>query len=355
MTVATKKRATIKDVAREAGMSLGTVSGVLNGDAKFTEPTRRKVWEAANGLGYRPNAQAQNLRSGGEQAKRQKSGIILHITHLGGDSPVGCDYESARSTLLAWEAGKLGLYPLTYWYHRLKGFQCPPVINGHVDGAIVGTPHLQVVETLRELLPMVLMDVPFSPETADVPMVNTDWRQGFMRLFARLRELGHKRVGTLCAADPGEGRFNELVVFEALLAAAKANGVEIHPECRPVVKVSPETHDQVMAEIAAHFAAHVRAGDVSAVVCPNHSYSDSFLQLFPKLGLRTPEDVFLASAYTSFGERKQLVCAVGHDWPGLVKTSLEVLKNLIDGNPPYCREFLVRPEFHPGTMRGGVL
>ena len=354
MMVAAKRRATIKDVAREAGLSLGTVSGVLNGDAKFTEPTRRKVWDAANSLGYRPDPQARNLRAGGERAERRKSGIILHVTHLAGDSPVGCEYESARSTLLAWEAGKLGLYPLTYWYHKLKGFQCPPVINGHVDGAVVGTPHLEVVETLRELLPLVLMDVPFSPETADVPMVNTDWRQGLMQLFARLRELGHRRVGTLCAADPGEGLFNELVIFDALLAAAKANGVEIAPECRPVVNVLPETHERVMAEVAPHFAAHVKAGDISAVVCPCHSYSDSFLRLFPELGLRVPEDVSLAGVHTSFGVREQPVCAVIHDWPGLVKTSLEVLKNLIDGKPSHCREFLVSPGFQQGMTLGGV-
>lgn len=352
MAAATGRRVTIKDVAREAGLSLGTVSGALNGDSKFSESTRRKVWDAAKSLNYRPNIQAQGLRSGGGPHKRQKTGIIIHISHLGGDSPVGNQYESARSTLIAWEAEKQGMYPLSYWYRHLKGFQCPPVINGHVDGALVGTPHIEVVETLRGMLPMVLMDVPFSPEMADVPVVNTDWRHGFMTLFARLRELGHKRIGTIHAEDPGDGLFNEFVIFDSLLAAAKASGVVIHPECQPVVKVTPETHDKVMAEVAPIFAACVKSGDISAIVCPCHSYAENLLALLPALGVRIPKDVSIASTYTSVGEKEQAFCCLRHDWSGLVKTSLEALKKLIDGKPLYCREFLVSPIYNHGGTAG---
>ena len=55
---------TIKDIAREAGVSHGTVSNVLNKTGKVSIEKIRLVEEAAKRLGYVPNAQAQALRQG---------------------------------------------------------------------------------------------------------------------------------------------------------------------------------------------------------------------------------------------------------------------------------------------------
>lgn len=55
---------TIKDVARLAGVSPATVSLVLSNKGQVAEETRRKVLEAAEKLGYRPNILARNLIKG---------------------------------------------------------------------------------------------------------------------------------------------------------------------------------------------------------------------------------------------------------------------------------------------------
>lgn len=55
------KRVTIYDVAEEAGVSLATVSRVINGSNAVKEPTKIKVKSAIEKLGYRPNAVAQGL------------------------------------------------------------------------------------------------------------------------------------------------------------------------------------------------------------------------------------------------------------------------------------------------------
>jgi LacI family transcriptional regulator len=55
------KRVTIYDVAKEAGVSLATVSRVINGSTVVKEPTRQRVQEAIEKLGYKPNAIAQGL------------------------------------------------------------------------------------------------------------------------------------------------------------------------------------------------------------------------------------------------------------------------------------------------------
>lgn len=55
------KRVTIYDVAKEAGVSLATVSRVINGSTVVKGPTREKVQAAVDKLGYKPNAIAQGL------------------------------------------------------------------------------------------------------------------------------------------------------------------------------------------------------------------------------------------------------------------------------------------------------
>ena len=52
---------TIKDVAKEAGVSIATVSKVINGKPSISEPTRQRVIEVIKRLNYHPNAQASNF------------------------------------------------------------------------------------------------------------------------------------------------------------------------------------------------------------------------------------------------------------------------------------------------------
>lgn len=55
---------TIEDVAREASVSVATVSRVLNGNSRVSETTARRVSEVIERLGYIPNPSARNLRKG---------------------------------------------------------------------------------------------------------------------------------------------------------------------------------------------------------------------------------------------------------------------------------------------------
>ena len=56
-----KKKVTIYSVAHEAGVSLATVSRVINDSSLVKEETKKKVEDAIVRLGYRPNAVAQGL------------------------------------------------------------------------------------------------------------------------------------------------------------------------------------------------------------------------------------------------------------------------------------------------------
>jgi LacI family transcriptional regulator len=56
--------ATIKDVARVAGVSIATVSATLNGTARVSEKRSKRVWEAVRSVGYTPHGIARSLRTG---------------------------------------------------------------------------------------------------------------------------------------------------------------------------------------------------------------------------------------------------------------------------------------------------
>ena len=353
------KRITIKDVAKAAGVSVGSASGVLNGAENFSDELRKKIWDAASALNYKPNAQARGLRSGGAQPKRPNSGIIMHVTHMGDENLTISEWEAMRSAILSREAEKMGLYPITYRYHGAKGFQCPPVLNGHVDGAIVGTPHIEVVKALKDRIPMVLMDVPFSLENSDISMVNIDARHGWARLFEFLKKNGHRKIGSISAVNNSDGLLNETNFHNEILAAAKDFGLSIPEGCDLSVRVTTATHEREMRAAAAHFAKRVKAGEITAIVTPVVSYTTSLYTIFKDMGLRVPEDISLAGMHHEIKKPDFGITSVAYDWPALIKSSLETLKNLVSGELESCKKVLVSPGFYPGAtvkkITGGAL
>src|SRR5688572_23692146 len=71
----TRRRAKIRDVARAAGVSVATVSMVMNGNGRISRPTSEKVKKIARGMDYRPDRVAMALSSGGAN----KQGYLIDM------------------------------------------------------------------------------------------------------------------------------------------------------------------------------------------------------------------------------------------------------------------------------------
>ncbi len=352
MTVAAERKCTIKDVAKHTGLSVGTVSGVLNETGKFSDSTRKRVWDAAHSLKYSPNRQARTLRTGITPDGAMKTGIIMHISHLGDDTPLGSPFESERSMMLSWYAQQRGMYPLSYWYHRRKGFQCPPVLNGLVEGVIVGTPHLEVVDILHKKLPLVLMDVPFSLEAADVPMVNVDWQYGIGEMMKKLAELGHRNIGMVYSTYMDNGISLESSIHQAILETSRLAGLSIPDDCCLCDEITPSTHDQMMERIAQSYLPMLHERRISAIVCSGRAYAISLYENLLKHGVNVPEDVSIVMPYTGIAEPPHHISCAAIDWSAMIRTSLDVLGKLIDGTSLGCREYRVAPIIKMGQTIG---
>ncbi|MGH7621164.1 MAG: LacI family DNA-binding transcriptional regulator, partial [Gemmatimonadaceae bacterium] len=142
---------TIKDVAREAGVSVATVSRVWN-DAAFVSPeTRQRVAEIATRLGYSPHGAARSLIT------RTTHAIGVLLPDLYGEffSEIirGIDHTAQRD----------GYHILVSSSHDSKDEIDAALrsMRGRVDGMIIMSPDLEAQQTLHALqgsFPVVLLN-----------------------------------------------------------------------------------------------------------------------------------------------------------------------------------------------------
>ncbi len=326
-------------------MSLSTISGVLNGEMRFSDKTRKHVWDIANRLNYTPSESARGLRASRSE-ERRKTGLIMHIVHMLNTVPKHDRDQEADVYRLAWQAQMRGQFVIPCCYYQQDGFRCPPLLNGLIDGAIVGTPHMEVVDTVRAKVPVVLMDVPFSTQLVDVPMVNIDYRYGFLMAFEELKKLGHRNMVVVSPmTEDYELSHYDKHIRHSLREAAMFSGMEILPGGE-LESITPETHEQKMLEMARKLAPEILSGRITAITSVHVCYAVTLLKYLREIGIRVPEDVSLTAPYLWFDPIPG-ISNIFSSREKLIDASLDLLKSLIDGQPPHCYENLIRPEFIP--------
>lgn len=206
--------ATIHDVARRAGVSISTVSRVLNGTTAVNQDKRRAVLEAAQALGYSPNPAARSLLG------KKTGGIGVLLPYVSGEFFAellnGLD-EAAQDT------GRF-LVVSTSHRHREEFNAAIQAMNRRVDGLVVMAPELDAGDVASILGPN--RDVVFIntfTEGVVTDVLNFDNFGGAFALTRHLLDLGHRRIAVIKGA-PGAWDARERVRgFRAAMAEA---GVE---------------------------------------------------------------------------------------------------------------------------------
>lgn len=195
------KPPTIRDVARLAQVSIGTVSRVVNDAADVKPHIRKAVESAIEELGYVPNAAAKSMRMG----RTRTVGCILreiNIAQLGGFVSTAQNVlnESGYSLLISNSEGRTQRE-----IELLRSFS-----SGQVDGVLMG-PYTPIEGEFEEILrglpvPLVMIDRD-QPEWSDA--VYADHEGGTFAATSHLLDLGHRRIALLTGPTrlhPGAAR-----------------------------------------------------------------------------------------------------------------------------------------------------
>ncbi len=216
------KNITIKEVARVAGVSIATVSYVLNGTSSVSEQTRARVMEVATALGYRTNVRGRSLRA-------QESRIIGYSWH---HLPADHWHPILDRFLysMAEAAEGQGYHILTFTSSPTDLSSQPYeelILSGQVDGFILSdTNHDD--ERIRYLIDQGFPFVAFgqaNPEW-DFPYVDVDGADGIRQSMEHLLGLGHRRIGLIAwptASLSGDAR---CVGYQQAMTAA---GIAVDP------------------------------------------------------------------------------------------------------------------------------
>lgn len=182
-------RVTMKDVAREAGVALSTVSHFLNGTAPVSPKTRQKILAAIERLNYRPDFTARNLK------KRRTSALGLFVPDI--TNPFYAELARGVSDVSRESGYSVILYATSYERDLEENFV--ELVEQHqVDGVIVSYSFIN--ERLWKRLegsgvPAVLVDV--YPVNDLWPSVVVDNERGIEKALSYLVSLGHMEIGYL--------------------------------------------------------------------------------------------------------------------------------------------------------------
>jgi len=271
--------ATIKDVARTAGVSTATVSAVMNESAYVSPGLRARVQEAVRDLGYAPSQLARRLRTGSSEL------IAIVVADLANPfyARVLC---AAEAAVAAWgfslvvfnsdekpEAEKRII-------SRARALSC--------DGMILVPVGLTVPAPGRDAdsrrIPTVLFGRTLEDDGIDA--VTIDNFAASWQATNYLIDLGHRRIGAIT----GPSHLSTgLARVEGMQAAMSAKGLKIEPRF---------VRSGDFREEAAYSAARALLEQVerpTAFYVANGLMALGVMRALADIGLRCPEDVSVAS------------------------------------------------------------
>jgi LacI family transcriptional regulator len=211
---------TIYDVAREANVSMATVSRVVNGNPNVKPATRKKVLEVIERLGYRPNAVARGLAS----KKTTTVGVIIPDI----SSPFFA--ELARGIEDIATMYKYNIILSNSDQNKDKELHLLNTMLGkQVDGIVFMGGNISeehVAEFKRSPAPIVLAGS--LEDSEQVPSVNIDYEQATFDAVNTFIEKGHKRIAMVI------GPFHEPINKEKKLVgykkALEAAGISVEED-----------------------------------------------------------------------------------------------------------------------------
>lgn len=188
------RRPTIQDIARAAGVGVGTVSRVLNDRPGVSEATREKVLRAIDHLDYRPSYAARLMRTG-------KSRIIGFITDEIASTPFAFNIVKGAQAA-AWEQSRLLLVVNSDRNLDMEESAIEAMLERGAEGIVYATMfhrEAKLPEAIRDV-PAVLLDC--FDAARSLPSVVPDEIGGGCLAAEVFAEKGHRRIAFINLEAP---------------------------------------------------------------------------------------------------------------------------------------------------------
>jgi LacI family transcriptional regulator len=276
---------TIYDLAREAGVGIGTVSRCLNNHPSVAPDTRARVLSVAKRLSYQPHAYAQRLAS---RKTNTISTIIPFFTnYFFIEILQGVQDKAAQ---LGFDLILYGVNnPAQAEYYLRRSLQ-----RGHVDGVMYFSmkfPESFVAKFQQMNLPVVLVDA--HHETFDSLRVRN--KEGAMRATQHLLSLGHKNVAMIDAMLENEPARERLEGYRAALEQAGIPYDQSIVLTATVDKQDGFNREAGYASMKELIRRSALRKPITAVFVSSDVQAIGALEAARELGVRVPEDIAMVS------------------------------------------------------------
>jgi len=266
---------TMAEVARRAGVSVSTVSHVVN-RTRFVSPEKAKlINDAIAAMGYQPNELARSLKV----ASTNSVGLAISAISNPYFTDIICAVEA--------ECARLGLMVFLSDTQEDPDRELEVVRAFHqrrVDGVILapsGSPQRAIDYVAEKKLPCVLIDR-FADDRFD--QIGVENETSMRSLIDHVASFGHRRIGYI-AGQPGLATTRERI--EAFRASLAANGLECPPHY-----VSEENVDTASAPASTH-ALLSQPAPPTALVTGNNMTTIGAVRAIREKGLSIPRDLSL--------------------------------------------------------------
>lgn len=269
---------TINDVAREAGVSITTVSRVLNNNYPVKEETRLKIEQAIEKLNYKPNAMARSLIT----KKSSMIGVIVPgITNLFFPTIVEAidEYIKSKGYSISLSSTEGEAQKEIKLVEELMGRQ--------VDGIIIIDPTMENLkkgfyDKISKLLPLIIVNG--CPDSNKCSFVCYDEEIGTIEAFRYLIQLGHKKIAFI----RGHKSFSYDIkqkIYEEILEGEKL-------QYERIVNVGKGNSIEVVERTQYHIEELLRSPErPTAVFACNDLMAVGVMNACGKLGIRVPEEI----------------------------------------------------------------
>ena len=268
---------TIRDVAREAGVSVAAVSQILHDKGRFSDETRKLVRDTVESMGYVPDQRARSMRS----SETKTVGLLVPDLR----NPYFADLVSSMEDEL-YRRGFTTLIGSSGESVERQDSFIENLLGQRIDGAIVvpqGVDSPGVESLVRRGLPLGFVDRRV-PSVDSVPFVVSDPYPGIRSAVAELMRLGHRRIGYVSHPALGSFSVNEReVAFRAITGELLADGETIVVNC----DATYESRQRALDELA--------ESGMSAVVFAYSPDAITMLGLMTDRGLEVGADMSVVS------------------------------------------------------------